>query len=180
VRPPEQSPREDLNSGWMGPSRSVDRDIYINGLTAASGDGALANNCSSRSNALRFGSRTATASLFATKQKSTESERNDRRRPVNSFAAGTLKEDSTARPLRIKIKKSSRCRTATPWNPPPTAMPRRQTPPSGYGFSMASTHAHPAPHRLQDAPPKTRRNPVEDRGGVISIVALAVIACNRQ
>ena len=99
--PAEQSLGDYLNSGWM---ESVDKasteDLTINGFPAASAT-AQGDQWQFKIYALRFGS-DVYRFIFATKQKTTESERNARE-TVNSFRRLTLEEIQAARPLRIKV-----------------------------------------------------------------------------
>ena len=99
--PAEQSLGEYLNSGWMeGVDKSSTEDITINGFPAASAS-AHGDQWEFKVYALRFGT-DVYRFIFATKQKSTESERNARE-TVNSFRRLTLEEIQAARPLRIKV-----------------------------------------------------------------------------
>ncbi|MBR0798748.1 M48 family metalloprotease [Bradyrhizobium jicamae] len=99
--PAEQSLGDYLNSGWMdGVDKSSTEDININGFPAASAT-AHGDQWQFKVYALRFGS-DVYRFIFATKQKSTESERNARE-TVNSFRRLTLDEIQAARPLRIKV-----------------------------------------------------------------------------
>jgi len=99
--PAEQSLGDYLNSGWMeGVDKSSTEDITINGFPAASA-AAHGDQWQFKVYALRFGS-DVYRFIFATKQKSTESERNARE-TVNSFRRLTLDEIQAARPLRIKV-----------------------------------------------------------------------------
>ena len=99
--PAEQKLTEYLNSGWM---ENVDKgsteELTINGFPAAS---AVANGeqWQFRVYALRFGS-DVYRFIFATRHKTTESERNARE-TVASFRRLTLDEIQAARPLRIKV-----------------------------------------------------------------------------
>lgn len=99
--PAEQSLGDYLNSGWM---ENVDKgsteDITLNGFPAASTT-ASSDQWQFKVYALRFGS-DVYRFIFATKQKTTESERNARE-TVNSFRRLTLDEIQSARPLRIKV-----------------------------------------------------------------------------
>jgi predicted Zn-dependent protease len=99
--PAEQSLGDYLNSGWM---ESVDKatteDITINGFPAASAT-AHGDQWQFKIYALRFGS-DVYRFIFATRQRTTESERNARE-TVSSFRRLTLEEIQAARPLRIKV-----------------------------------------------------------------------------
>ena len=99
--PAEQSLGDYLNSGWM---ESVDKasteDLTINGFPAASAQ-ARGEQWQFKVYALRFGS-DVYRFIFATKEKTTESDRNARE-TVNSFRRLSLEEIQAARPLRIKI-----------------------------------------------------------------------------
>ena len=99
--PAEQSLGDYLNSGWM---ENVDKpsteDLTINGFPAASAQ-ARGEQWQFRVYALRFGS-DVYRFIFATKEKTTESDRNARE-TVNSFRRLSLEEIQAARPLRIKI-----------------------------------------------------------------------------
>jgi predicted Zn-dependent protease len=75
-------------------------DITINGFPAASAI-ASGDQWQFKVYALRFGS-DVYRFIFATKQKTTESDRNARE-TVNSFRRLSLDEIQTARPLRIKV-----------------------------------------------------------------------------
>ncbi|HYW64186.1 MAG TPA: M48 family metalloprotease [Bradyrhizobium sp.] len=99
--PAEQTLGEYLNSGWMdNVDKNTTEDITVNGFPAAT---ALARGeqWQFRVYALRFGS-DVYRFIFATKQKSQESERNARE-TVASFRRLTLEEIQAARPLRIKV-----------------------------------------------------------------------------
>ncbi|MGZ5876670.1 MAG: M48 family metalloprotease [Bradyrhizobium sp.] len=99
--PAEQTLGDYLNSGWMeGVDKSSTEDITVNGFPAASAN-AHGDQWQFRVYALRFGS-DVYRFIFATKQKTTESERNARE-TVNSFRRLTLDEIQAARPLRIKV-----------------------------------------------------------------------------
>lgn len=99
--PAEQSLGDYLNSGWMeGVDKSSTEDITINGFPAASAT-AKGDQWQFKVYALRFGS-DVYRFIFATRQKTTESERNARE-TVNSFRRLTLEEIQAARPLRIKV-----------------------------------------------------------------------------
>jgi predicted Zn-dependent protease len=99
--PAEQSLSDYLNSGWM---ENVDKpsteDLTINGFPAASAQ-ARGDQWQFKVYALRFGS-DVYRFIFATKEKTTESDRNARE-TVNSFRRLSLEEIQAARPLRIKI-----------------------------------------------------------------------------
>jgi predicted Zn-dependent protease len=99
--PSEQSLGDYLNSGWMeGVDKASTEEITLNGFPAAStvaqGDQWQFKVYAMRLNGdvYRF--------IFATKQRTTESERNVRE-TVNSFRRLTLDEIQAARPLRIKV-----------------------------------------------------------------------------
>jgi predicted Zn-dependent protease len=99
--PAEQSLGDYLNSGWMeNVDKASTEDLTINGFPAAS---AVANGdqWQFKVYALRFGS-DVYRFIFASKQKTTESERNARE-TVNSFRRLSLDEIQSARPLRIKV-----------------------------------------------------------------------------
>ncbi|UGV25059.1 Zn-dependent protease [Rhodopseudomonas boonkerdii] len=99
--PSEQSLSDYLNSGWMeNVDKATTEEVTINGFPAAT---ALArgDQWQFRVYALRFGS-DVYRFIFATKQKTNESERNARE-TVNSFRRLTLAEIQAARPLRIKV-----------------------------------------------------------------------------
>ncbi len=99
--PAEQSLGDYLNSGWMeGVDKSSTEDITINGFPAASAT-ARGDQWQFKIYALRFGS-DVYRFIFASRQKTTESERNARE-TVNSFHRLTLEEIQAARPLRIKV-----------------------------------------------------------------------------
>jgi predicted Zn-dependent protease len=99
--PSEQTLGDYLNSGWMeNVDKSSTEDIIINGFPAASAV-AHGDQWDFKVYALRFGS-DVYRFIFATKQKTTESERNARE-TVNSFRRLTLEEIQAARPLRIKV-----------------------------------------------------------------------------
>ncbi len=99
--PAEQTLADYLNSGWMeGVDKASTEDVTINGFPAASAT-ASGDQWQFKIYALRFGS-DVYRFIFATKQKTTESERNARD-TVNSFRRLTLTEIQQARPLRIKI-----------------------------------------------------------------------------
>ena len=99
--PSEQTLGDYLNSGWMeNVNKDSTEDLTINGFPCRIGDRArrsvaIQGLCAAfRQRRLRF--------IFATRQKTTESERNARE-TVNSFRRLTLDEIQAARPLRIKI-----------------------------------------------------------------------------
>jgi predicted Zn-dependent protease len=99
--PAEQTLGDYLNSGWMeGVEKSSTEEIMINGFPAASAS-AHGDQWQFKVYALRFGS-DVYRFIFASKQKTTESERNARE-TVNSFRRLTLEEIQAARPLRIKV-----------------------------------------------------------------------------
>jgi len=99
--PAEQSLGEYLNSGWMdNVDKASTEDMTINGFPAASAT-AHGDQWQFKIYALRFGT-DVYRFIFATKQKTTESERNARE-TVNSFRRLTLEEIQAARPLRIKV-----------------------------------------------------------------------------
>ena len=99
--PGEQTLGDYLNSGWMeGVDKASTEDITINGFPAASTT-AKGDQWQFKVYALRFGS-DVYRFIFATRQKTTESERNARE-TVNSFRRLTLDEIQAARPLRIKV-----------------------------------------------------------------------------
>ena len=99
--PAEQTLGDYLNSGWM---ENVDKpsteDLTINGFPAAAVV-AHGDQWEFKVYALRFGS-DVYRFIFASRQKTTESERNARE-TVNSFRRLTLEEIQAARPLRIKV-----------------------------------------------------------------------------
>src|SRR5271155_1247237 len=99
--PAEQTLGDYLNSGWMeNVDRASTEDLTINGFPAASAV-AHGDQWQFKVYALRFGS-DVYRFIFATRQKTTESERNARE-TVNSFRRLTLEEIQAARPLRIKV-----------------------------------------------------------------------------
>ncbi|MBN9043791.1 MAG: Zn-dependent protease [Rhizobiales bacterium 62-47] len=99
--PAEQTLGEYLNSGWMeNVDKASTEQLTINGFPAAS-IVAHGDQWQFRVYALRFGS-DVYRFIFATKQKTTESERNARE-TVRSFRRLTLEEIQAARPLRIKV-----------------------------------------------------------------------------
>ena len=99
--PSEQALGDYLSSGWI---ENVDKgsteDITVNGFPAATAT-ATGDQWQFRIYALRFGS-DVYRFIFATKQKTTETERSFRD-TVNSFRRLTLAEIQAARPLRIKV-----------------------------------------------------------------------------
>jgi predicted Zn-dependent protease len=99
--PAEQTLADYLNSGWM---ENVDKgsaeELTINGFPAAAAT-AHGDQWQFKVYALRFGS-DVYRFIFASKAKTTESERNARE-TVNSFRRLTLEEIQAARPLRIKV-----------------------------------------------------------------------------
>ncbi len=99
--PQEQSLGEYLNSGWMeGVDKSTVEDVVVNGFPAASAQ-AHGEQWEFRLYALRFGA-DVYRFIFASRQRTTESERNARE-TVNSFRKLGLEEIQSARPLRIKV-----------------------------------------------------------------------------
>ena len=99
--PAEQSLGDYLNSGWMeGVDKASTEDLTISGFPAASAF-AKGDQWQFRIYALRFGS-DVYRFIFASRQKTPESERNARA-TVNSFRRLTLQEIQSARPLRIKV-----------------------------------------------------------------------------
>ena len=99
--PSEQTLGEYLNSGWMeNVDKASTEDLTINGFPAASAS-ARGDQWQFKIYALRFGS-DVYRFIFATRQRTTESERNARE-TVNSFRRLTLEEVQAARPLRIKV-----------------------------------------------------------------------------
>ena len=99
--PAEQSLGDYLSSGWMeNVDKSSTEDLTINGFPAASAN-AHGDQWQFRVYALRFGS-DVYRFIFATRQKTTESDRNARE-TVSSFRRLTLEEIQAARPLRIKV-----------------------------------------------------------------------------
>jgi len=99
--PAEQSLGDYLNSGWMeNVDKASTEDLTINGFPAASAQ-ARGDQWQFKVYALRFGS-DVYRFIFATKQRSIESDRNARE-TVNSFRRLTLEEIQAARPLRIKV-----------------------------------------------------------------------------
>ena len=102
VRVPAQQTLGDyLNSGWMeNVDKSATEELTINGFPAASTT-ASGDPWQFKVYALRVGS-DVYRFIFASRQKSTESERNARE-TVNSFRRLSLEESQSARPLRIKV-----------------------------------------------------------------------------
>jgi len=99
--PAEQSLGDYLNSGWMeNVDKASTEDLMINGFPAAAAS-AHGDQWQFKIYALRFGS-DVYRFIFATRQKTTESDRNARE-TVNSFRRLTLEEIQAARPLRIKV-----------------------------------------------------------------------------
>jgi predicted Zn-dependent protease len=99
--PPEQTLGDYLNSGWMdNVDKTQTEELTINGFPAAS-TVAQGDQWQFRVYALKFGG-DVYRFIFATRQKSTESDRNVRE-TVNSFRRLTLDEIQAARPLRIKV-----------------------------------------------------------------------------
>jgi predicted Zn-dependent protease len=99
--PAEQTLGDYLNSGWMeNVDKTQTEELTINGFPAAS-TVAQGDQWQFRVYVLKFGG-DVYRFIFATKQKSTESDRNVRE-TVNSFRRLTLDEIQAARPLRIKV-----------------------------------------------------------------------------
>jgi predicted Zn-dependent protease len=99
--PAEQSLGDYLNSGWMeNVDKASTEDLTVNGFPAASA-AAHSDQWQFKIYALRVGS-DVYRFIFASRQKTTESERNARE-TVNSFRRLTLEEIQAARPLRIKV-----------------------------------------------------------------------------
>jgi predicted Zn-dependent protease len=99
--PAEQSLGDYLNSGWMeNVDKASTEDLTINGFPAASA-AAHGDQWQFKIYALRVDS-DVYRFIFASRQKTTESERNARE-TVNSFRRLTLEEIQAARPLRIKV-----------------------------------------------------------------------------
>ena len=97
----DQSLSAYLNSGWMeNVDKSSIEELTVNGFPAASAT-AQGDQWQFKVYVLRFGA-DVYRFIFASRQKSTESERNARE-TVNSFRRLTLEEIQAARPLRIKI-----------------------------------------------------------------------------
>ncbi|HVV40556.1 MAG TPA: M48 family metalloprotease [Nitrobacter sp.] len=99
--PAEQSLGDYLNSGWMeNVDKGSTQELTINGFPAASVT-ARGDQWQFKVYALRFGS-DVYRFIFATRQKTTESDRNARE-TIGSFRRLTLDEIQAARPLRIKV-----------------------------------------------------------------------------
>jgi predicted Zn-dependent protease len=99
--PAEQSLGDYLNSGWMeNVDKTQTEELTINGFPAAS-TVAQGDQWQFRVYALKVGP-DVYRFIFATRQKTTESDRNVRE-TVNSFRRLTLDEIQAARPLRIKV-----------------------------------------------------------------------------
>ncbi len=99
--PSEQTLGDYLNSGWMeNVDKSTTEEMTINGFPAASTT-AKGDQWQFKVYALRFGAGVYRF-IFASRQKTTESERNARE-TVNSFRQLSLDEVQAARPLRIKV-----------------------------------------------------------------------------
>jgi predicted Zn-dependent protease len=99
--PAEQTLADYLNSGWMeNVDKASTEDLTVGGFPAASAT-ASGDQWQFKIYALRFGT-DVYRFIFATRQKTTESERNARE-TVNSFRRLTLDEIQAARPLRIKV-----------------------------------------------------------------------------
>src|SRR5436190_3299861 len=99
--PAEQTLGDYLNSGWMeNVDKASTEELTINGFPGASAT-AHGDQWHFRVYALRFGS-DVYRFIFASKQKTTESDRNARE-TVNSFRRLTLEEVQAARPLRLKV-----------------------------------------------------------------------------
>ena len=99
--PSEQTLGDYLNSGWMdNVDRSATEEMTINGVPAAS-TVAKGDQWQFKVYALRFGA-DVYRFIFASRQKTTESERNARE-TVNSFRQLSLDEVQAARPLRVKV-----------------------------------------------------------------------------
>src|SRR5689334_8981071 len=97
----DQSLSAYLNSGWMETvAKASTEELTVNGFPAASAN-AQGDQWYFKVYVLRFGS-DVYRFIFASRQKSTESERNARE-TVNSFRRLTLEEIQAARPLRIKV-----------------------------------------------------------------------------
>ncbi|MDO9060033.1 MAG: Zn-dependent protease, partial [Bradyrhizobium sp.] len=97
----EQTLADYLNSGWMeNVEKGSAEELTINGFPAASAT-ARGDQWQFKVYALRFGS-DVYRFIFASKQKTTESDRNARE-TVGSFRRLTLEEIQAARPLRIKV-----------------------------------------------------------------------------
>jgi predicted Zn-dependent protease len=99
--PAEQTLGDYLNSGWMeNVDKTQTEELTINGFPSAS-TVAQGDQWQFRVYALRVGG-DVYRFIFATRQKTTESDRNVRE-TVNSFRRLTLDEIQAARPLRIKV-----------------------------------------------------------------------------
>jgi predicted Zn-dependent protease len=99
--PAEQSLSAYLTSGWMeNVDKSSTEELTVNGFPAASAT-ATGDQWYFKVYVLRFGS-DVYRFIFASRQKTTESERNARE-TVTSFRRLTLEEIQAARPLRIKV-----------------------------------------------------------------------------
>jgi predicted Zn-dependent protease len=99
--PSEQTLGDYLNSGWMeNVDKSATEELTINGFPAASSV-AHGDQWQFKVYALRVGN-DVYRFIFASRQKTTESERNARE-TVNSFRQLSLEEVQSARPLRIKV-----------------------------------------------------------------------------
>jgi len=99
--PAEQTLSDYLNSGWMeNVDKSTTEDMTINGFPAAATT-ARGDQWQFKVYALRFGA-DVYRFIFASRQKTTESERNARE-TVSSFRRLTLDEIQSARPLRIRV-----------------------------------------------------------------------------
>ena len=99
--PAEQSLGDYLNSGWMdNVDKASTEDLTINGFPAASAT-ATGDQWQFKIYALRLDS-DVYRFIFATRQTTTESERNARE-TVNSFRRLTPEEAQYARPLHIKV-----------------------------------------------------------------------------
>jgi predicted Zn-dependent protease len=99
--PAEQSLGDYLNSGWMeNVDKTQTEELTINGFPAAA-TVAQGDQWQFRVYALKVGP-DVYRFIFATRQKTTESDRNVRE-TVNSFRRLTLDEIQAARPLRIKV-----------------------------------------------------------------------------
>lgn len=97
----DQSLSAYLNSGWMeNVDKASTEELTVNGFPAASAN-AQGDQWYFKVYVLRFGS-DVYRFIFASRQKTTESERNARE-TVNSFRRLTLEEIQAARPLRIKV-----------------------------------------------------------------------------
>src|ERR1700751_5217443 len=97
----DQSLSAYLNSGWMeNVDKSSTEELTVNGFPGASAI-AQGEQWYFKVYVLRFGA-DVYRFIFASRQKSTESERNARE-TVNSFRRLTLEEIQAARPLRIKV-----------------------------------------------------------------------------